>query len=99
MFLAFGALFFIIGCQDRITAEQVRSTIDRELAFGASSKEIEAFLVRHDWPFTYDQYGRKYQSTIRDVSRFTDKAIAIDLYVDSEKKFVRHEVRDSYRMP
>src|ERR1041385_7780468 len=92
--MALTVLSVLVGActEDSMTSERMRSMIDKELQHGVDSHEIEAFFRRHDLPFSYDQYAKKYQSIVRNVSRVTDRAIVIYIYVDSDKKFVKREV-------
>ena len=95
--VAFGISTAIWIDFDKIAAEDVRVAIEGKLTVGADTNRIESFFERHDLPYDYDRYANRYQSIIRDVSRFpwVDKAIVIYIYVDHEKKFVRAEVRES----
>jgi hypothetical protein len=82
----------------KMTAGEVRSSIDRALATGASAADIEQFFRQHDLPYTYDRFAKRYQSIIRDVSPdpTVDHAIVIYIYVDDAKTFTKAEVRDSF---
>lgn len=56
---------------------------------------------KHDLPYSYDSFSKRYQSIIRNVSPDpkVDQAIVIHLYVDDEKRFTKEEVRDSFTAP
>jgi hypothetical protein len=87
--------------ENQMTAEEVKSTIGRELAQGASADAIERFFTTHKLQYTYDRFAKRYQSVIRDASADpnVDQAIVIHVYVDDSKTFVRGEVRDSFTYP
>jgi hypothetical protein len=84
--------------KDRITVEEVRATIDRELTVGAAPQEIGLFLTKHDFEFGYDRFKKSYQAIIRNVSRkpLVDKAIQVYINTDDEKRFITATVYASY---
>jgi hypothetical protein len=92
-----------VACSEgkQVTTKDVKSMIAAELPRGASAEAVEAFFQRHELPYSYDRFSRRYQSIIRDVSRTpgVDQAIVIYLYVDGEKRFTTAEVRDTFTAP
>lgn len=73
--------------------------INEHLSPGDSAEKIEAFLKEQEWEYDYDRFTMRYQSRYPegDVENlFTIKAIAIWLYVDESKAFLRAEVREVY---
>ena len=84
---------------NRDIAPKVRRLIEDNLQVGASSEEIEAFLAKHFGGGSYDRFNRSYNAIIRDVPHDpkVDQAVLIYIYVDENKRFVRSEVKDSFR--
>lgn len=83
------------------TPEAVSNRIETELSVGAPSEEIEKFFVDAALGFSYDKFNSRYQSIIRDVSENprVDHVIVIYIYVDSHRRYLRHEVQDSFTAP
>ncbi len=97
--LSLVALF--VGCNDStdMTAKKVDETLRRELKIGAVQQKIEAILSKEKIEYSFDGFNQRYQCIIRDPSKAKPKgyhSIVIYIYVDSERRYTKHEVRDSY---
>lgn len=81
-----------------MTKEKVEEMIKRELRVGSSTEDIEAFYKKNNISYSYDNFAKRYQSTIRNIPTmpWLDKSIGIYIYVDDEKKFLKAEVDYSY---
>ena len=82
-----------------MSVKELEMLINEHLSPGDSAEKIEAFLKEQEWPFTYDRFTKRYQTGYPegDVENlFTIKAIAIWLYVDESKAFLRAEVDEVY---
>ena len=84
--------------KDRITVPEVRAAIDRELRVGAAPQEIELFLTKHGFEYSYDKYNNRYQAIIRDISHnpFVDKALQVRVNLDDAKTYRSADVFTSY---
>ncbi len=88
----------VIGCfsQWDLTPKEIELRIERELSFGSTRSEIEAFLDNTSWPpCTYDKYNQRYSCGIMDPDS-DSRAIVIYLYVDAERRLQRFEAHYSY---
>ena len=90
------------ACQktDVMTVKELESFINDHLSPGDSAETIEAFLKEQEWPYNYNQFAKRYSTRNPkiDVEKtlFTTKGIAIWLYVDESKAFLRAEVEEVY---
>lgn len=89
------------GKGSKYTSTTVSDRIESELSPGSTSERIEKFFVNAGLAYSYDRFNMRYQSIIRDASTDSrvDHAIVIHIYVDSQQRYVRHEVRDSFTAP
>ena len=93
---------FLSACSksDVMDVKELEIFINEHLSPGDSSEEIEAFLLEQEWPFSYDRFSKRYQTRNPKIpvekNLFTTKGIAIRLYVDESKAFLRAEVEDVY---
>ena len=91
----------LVGCNDStdMTAKKVDEILRRELKVGDSQQKIEAILSKEKIEFSFDDFNQRYQCIIRDPSASKPKgyhSIVIYVYVDSERRYTKHEARDSY---
>lgn len=86
------------GAAEPLSSKEARSAIETNLKQGDSSSVIEAFFKQRQLPFTYDRFSKRYQSIIREP-KSEKHAVVIYINVDSERRFVSGEARDSYTAP
>ena len=80
-----------------LTSSAVSAAINKELPVGSSSAAIESFFERHQIVYGWDRISCEYQGVIRRVGPF--RGISITVYVDSQRRFVRAEVEDTFIAP
>src|SRR5262249_37768191 len=80
------------GCtRPEPSAEKVQTMIDSELHPGATSAQIEDFFTRHHLRYSYDKIlCCRYMSIIR-YDKFS--GVIIDIYTDSQNRFLRGEAK------
>lgn len=85
---------------EKVSVDQVKAMIAGGLSTGANRQEIEAFLIRHNLPYSFDRFQNRYQSIIRDApGKATDRAIVIYINLDESGRFASSEIRESFTMP
>ncbi len=83
--IAIGACTTDIG----FTKEQLETTLNNELTTGAGPDQIEAFFVRHEFPYSYDAMLRRYRSTL---GAGINRKLDIYIYTDMEQKLTVAQV-------
>jgi hypothetical protein len=83
---------------DHPSVEEVTELISRELPKGATTQDIEAFFQRREIAYDHDRYKGQYHGIIRDVSvlPFVDKAIEIELRLDTDQRLDSIDVYSSF---
>ena len=96
--LGVGLIIVPYSIKDRVTIQEVRAAIDGELNVGAAPEEIELFLTKHGFEYSYDKYAKRYQAIIRNISRypFVDKALQVRVNTDDAKRYMSADVYVSY---
>jgi glucokinase len=79
-------------------AKEVEARLKPAVPTGSSRMVIEKALQQQGLAATYDSFTRRYQGIIRSPS--TERhAVVVYVYLDSEDKSSKLEVRDSYTGP
>jgi hypothetical protein len=67
-----------------------------ELKVGDTGERVEAVLRATGYPYGYDRFERRYQSTASDKRCNPYKAVSISVYMDSSGKLSKIVTFDSY---
>jgi hypothetical protein len=99
--ILFSLVALLVGCDASadMNAKTVDEILRRELQVGDSQQKIEAILSKAKIEYSFDEFNQRYQCIIRDPSASKPKgyhSIVVHVYVNSERRYLKHEARDSY---
>jgi len=85
--------------QAKLTQQQTREVLDRELPTGADKSVVKRLLDAKHW--VYSDGGATIQAIVRDESRniLIRTNIRIRLFFDTDSKLVSYELQDLYTGP
>jgi len=94
-------LLVSLGCvtQGKTNAKSVLAEVNAALSKGDASDVIESYFRNRALFASYDRFGSRYQSIIRNTGRPLDHAVVIYVYVDEKKRLLRVETHDTYTGP
>jgi|SRR5580658_8111242 hypothetical protein len=85
--------------QAKLTQQQAREIVDRELPTGTDKSVVKQFLDAKHW--VYSDGGSTFQAIVRDGSRnnLIGTNIRIQFFFDANNKLVSYELQDLYTGP
>jgi len=97
--LAFPARHWLNSQQTKLTDQQAREILNRELPIGTDKSRVKEFLDAKAW--TYSDRGSTIQSMIRDASHnfLIRTDIQIRFFFDSNWKLASYELQDFHTGP
>ncbi len=75
-------------------SDEFRKLVAAELPIGSTSKDVEAFFVKHDITYSKNPFTPKYHGIIRHVTR-EDHAIVITMHLDDAGNLKSVQIRDA----
>ena len=94
-------LLVSLGCvaQGKTNAKSVLAEVNAALSKGDAPDVIESYFKNRGLFASYDRFGSRYQSIIRNTGGPLDHAVVIYVYVDEKRRLLRVETHDSYTGP
>ena len=93
-------LHFAQGCADCLNTNEVRTLLNKRLKVGDTRQEIEAVLKDIGFSWTYTDFLKRYNTTLRDEKRCgAYQAISVYIKLDESERLKEIEVFGSYTMP
>jgi hypothetical protein len=97
--LAYPSIRWLNFKQAKLTQQQAREIVDRELPTGTGKAVVKQFLDAKHW--VYSDEGSTIQAIVRDESRnyLIRTSIRIQFFFDANSKLVLYELQDLYTGP
>lgn len=80
-------------------ARAMKSALARELKVGDTRARAEEVLRAEGLVFAYDQYQKRYQSTVTSADCGPYQAVSVYVNLDSEEKVSKIEVLETFTSP